>query len=238
MAIQLDSLRLVRAPFIFDNGPIYHEFEAENLVKEPWNAYSSLFFFLPIMYWIWRLRGEYKDHRFLVAILPLLFLNGLGSTLFHAFRAHNIFLYLDFMPAFIMNMAVSSFFWTKVLGKWYWGVLMIMAFYFSAFMVIKLIPDNRNWAPNIGYAFVGLSYAIPLFILLVKTKFHKWQLIAATMLCLVLALLFRILDYPTPNPLPNLFPQGTHFLWHIVSSLAVFFLGGYVYNLNKKVEAK
>lgn len=234
----LDSLYKLRQPFIFDNGPLYHEFCSDEFVKEPWNAYSSLVFFIPVIYWFWRLRGEYNQHKFLVFILPFLFLNGLGSTLFHAFRIHNFFLYLDFMPALVVNISVSTYLWTKVLGKWYYGLLTIIGFYVLSFTVIRFLPEYRGGAANIGYAFVGLSFAIPLFIILARTKFYKWHLIALTMLSLGLALTFRILDFPNPNPFPNVFPQGTHFLWHIVSSFAVFFLGGYIYHLDKRIKRK
>lgn len=233
MSADLDSLMTSREPFIFDTGPLYHEFHAENLIKEPWNAYSSLFFFIPVIYWLWRLKGEYKENKFLVAILPLLFLNGLGSTLFHAFRSNQLFLVLDFMPAMIMNIIVGTFFWGKVWGKWYWGLLSMITFFTLGFIGMSFFSSNQNLAPNIGYAIIGTAFLTPILILLFRTNFYKWHLIALTFLCLTLALFCRILDYPNPNPFPNVMPQGTHFLWHIISSFAVFFLGGYVYHINK-----
>lgn len=232
----LDSLRHIRAPFIFDDGPMYHEFEAESILKEPWNAYSSLLFFIPIIYWAWRLRGEYKNHLLLVSMLPFLFLNGLGSTLFHAFRVHNAFLILDFLPAIFLNVIVASFLWTKVWKKWYWGLLSSLSFYAMGALTISLLPQYKEGALNISYGFVGLAFFIPITYILIKTNFYKWHLILLTVFSLAGALTFRILDYPTPNPFPELLPQGTHFLWHSISSLAVFFLGGYIYHLNKVDE--
>ena len=45
---------------IQDSGPWYHEFHGEANIKEPWNAFSSLFFLVPVFYWVWRLHGEYR----------------------------------------------------------------------------------------------------------------------------------------------------------------------------------
>ena len=73
--------------FIRDSGPFYHEFHADAFIKEPWNAYSSLFFLVPVIFWVWKLRGQYRENLIITLMLPLLFLNGIGSTLYHAFRA-------------------------------------------------------------------------------------------------------------------------------------------------------
>lgn len=89
----IDSLELIhRKEQIFDRGPMYNEFVHDALIHEPWNAYSSLFFFIPVIFWLIYLRGKYRTYGIITALLPVLFLNGLGSTLFHAFRASNWFL--------------------------------------------------------------------------------------------------------------------------------------------------
>ena len=125
----LDSLEIAsRALEIADGGPIYYEFIHGATVKEPWNAWSSLFFFVPIVYWIWRLRGEYRENLIIVAILPFLFLNGLGSTLFHAFRSDPFYLLLDWLPASLMVITISTYLWTKLLRKWYFALLSVLPY--------------------------------------------------------------------------------------------------------------
>ena len=91
-----------------------------------------------------------------------------------------------------------------------------------------LSPSLGDLAVNIGYLLIGLSISIPSVIFLIRTKFYKGHLLILTFIILGMALLFRTLDYPTPNPFPELLPQGTHFLWHITSALAVFSLGFYL----------
>lgn len=232
----IDSLEIARRQAIIqDNGPIYNEFIHDSLIHEPWNAYSSLFFFIPVVFWIFYLRGQYRDHKIIVAILPLLFLNGLGSTLFHAFRASNFFLLLDWMPASIMSLILSTFFWTKIVKKWYLGLLCVLGFYFLAGFTITnfLSRENLGLAPNIGYFFVGCSFFIPILVNLYRNSMKYWYHIALSFLFLVLSLVCRTLDYPTPNPFGEHLPQGTHFLWHVFSSFAVFSMGFYIYLTNR-----
>ncbi len=233
----IDSLELIRrAQIIQDSGPIYNEFNADAVVLEPWNAYSSLIFFVPVIFWIFRLRGEYSQHGIILALLPFLFLNGLGSTLFHAFRAHNAWLFLDFMPASFMSIILSTYFWTKLVNKWYWGLLVVIGFYVVAIFSINgltQIEGMEEMAPNIGYFFVGCSIFFPILVYLKRLRWKYTYLVLLSILFLGLALLCRTLDYPTPNPFPEALPQGTHFLWHVFSSFAVFTMGYFVYNTKK-----
>ncbi len=234
LAILLNQIN----PLIKDFGPIYHEFIADALIKEPWNAYSSLFFLVPVIFWIIKLRGHYKEYWMISVILPFLFLNGVGSTLYHAFRAYNIFLILDFAPAIIVCLITGTYLWTKVLSKWYWGLTILLSAYLLATVIMftfrKLFGEA---AGNIGYVTIGAAFLLPAIIILLRSHFYKWQLVLTSIFLLSAAIIFRSLDYPTPNPFRETLPQGTHFLWHIFSALAVFSLGYYFYFI-KSVSIK
>lgn len=232
----IDSLEIAkRLNQIQDNGPIYNEFIHDTLIHEPWNAYSSLFFFIPIIFWIWKLKGQYRNHKIIVVLLPLLFLNGLGSTLFHAFRISPWFLLLDWLPASLMSLTLATYFWSKLTKNRVLGFACVLAFYGIAILFfISIDPDSTigKFGPNIGYFFVGCSLFVPMIIDLYKNQFRYWGLITLTICFLILALICRTLDYPSPNPFPENLPQGTHFLWHIFSSFAVFSLGFCIYRSN------
>nr|NQU90213.1 hypothetical protein [Bacteroidota bacterium] len=223
------SAAMATRAMIQDSGPLYHEFHAESWIKEPWNAVSSLFFLVPVIFWLWKLKGQYRTYPMITLLLPLLFMNGVGSTLYHAFRASQLALLLDWMPAFIMNLILAWYMWKRVLNRPVASVLVVLGFYALAILsIFSLAPLLRDMAANIGYLFIGLSLLLPSAIFLVRTKFYKWHLLVITFVFLGIALVFRSLDYPTPNPIPELLPQGTHFLWHVTSALAVFSLGYYL----------
>ncbi len=229
----LDSLEIaVRTEQIHDSGPFYNEFVAHELIKEPWNAISSLLFFVPIIFWLIKLRGEYKTHLIIVALLPLLFLNGMGSTLYHAFRSSQFFFFLDVLPAAIMSFSLAWYFWNKVFHQILKSLITVLLFYAVGWgmrLIIQEVESIGDWGPNVSYLFVGAAFLVPLLIDLKKRKYFQWKLIVSTILLLVHSLAFRALDYPTVNYFEDWLPQGTHFLWHIFSVATVFTLGYYLY---------
>jgi len=235
----IDSLELVhRKQQIFDHGPMYNEFVHDTLIHEPWNAYSSLCFFIPVIFWLIYLRGKYRTYGIITALLPLLFFNGLGSTLFHAFRASNWFLLLDWLPAALMTLILSIYFWYRVTQKLWKAISVVGGFYALAFTMVKILSQQTGLSgPSIGYFFTGAAFLVPVIIDLKRNQWKHAGLYVVSLFFLVLALLFRILDYPTPNPFPWL-PQGTHFLWHVTSSLAVFTLGFYIYKTTNETRHK
>ena len=235
----IDSLELVhRKQQIFDHGPMYNEFVHDTLIHEPWNAYSSLCFFIPVIFWLVYLRGKYRTYGIITALLPVLFLNGLGSTLFHAFRASNWFLLLDWLPAALMTLILSIYFWYRVTQKLWKAIGVVGVFYILAFTMVKILSQQTGLSgPSIGYFFTGAAFLVPVIIDLKRNQWKHAGLYVVSLFCLVLALLFRILDYPSPNPFAWL-PQGTHFLWHVSSSLAVFSLGFYIYKTTNENRFK
>jgi hypothetical protein len=235
----IDSLELVhRKQQIFDHGPMYNEFVHDALIHEPWNAYSSLCFFIPVIFWLIYLRGKYRTYGIITALLPLLFLNGLGSTLFHAFRASNWFLLLDWLPAALMTLILSIYFWHRITHKVWKAIGVVLGFYVLAFTMVKVLSLQTGLSgPSIGYFFTGAAFLVPVIIDLKRNQWKHVGLYLLSLLFLMLALLFRIMDYPTPNPFTWL-PQGTHFLWHGTSSLAVFTLGFYIYKTTYKEVIK
>ena len=235
----IDSLELIqRKQQIFDNGPMYKEFVHDAVIHEPWNAYSSLCFFIPVIFWLIYLRGKYRTYGIITALLPLLFLNGLGSTLFHAFRASNWFLLLDWLPAALMTLILSIYFWYRVTQKLWKAIGVVGVFYILAFTMVKILSQQTGLSgPSIGYFFTGAAFLVPVIIDLKRNQWKHAGLYVVSLFCLVLALLFRILDYPSPNPFAWL-PQGTHFLWHVSSSLAVFSLGFYIYKTTNENRFK
>jgi hypothetical protein len=235
----IDSLELIhRKEQIFDRGPMYNEFVHDAVIHEPWNAYSSLFFFIPVIFWLVYLRGKYRTYGIITALLPLLFLNGLGSTLFHAFRASNWFLFLDWLPAALMTLILSIYFWHRITHTIWKAIGVVLGFYVLAFTMVKVLSQYTGLSgPSIGYFFTGAAFLVPVIIDLKRNQWKHAGLYVVSLFFLVLALLFRILDYPTPNPFPWL-PQGTHFLWHVTSSLAVFTLGFYIYKTTDEEAIK
>ncbi len=219
---------------ITDGGPWYAETHiTDSLIVEPWNAISSLAIAAPAIYFLWKIRKNPKQYGFLLAAIPFLFLNGLGSTLFHGLRTSRIFLLMDFMPALILTLMITVYFWSRVLPKWWMSFAVITPVFLLRFGVIDLIPGQGGM--NTSYMISGIAFLLPVFLILKKYQFKKTINIVIGAICFVLAIYFRQVD----KEFTDLLPFGTHFLWHIFSGIGAFLLADYLYFIrNRELEAK
>lgn len=205
-----------------DGGPRYAEYNPEYIIVEPWNALSSVFMMVPAILFFLRFRNELKQHRFLAFSIAMIFLGGLGSTLFHAFRMSTVFLMLDIIPSAILTIALAVYFWLKVLPRW-WHVLLIFVPVFAIrFLLFRNLPQHIGI--NLSYAFSGLLVMVPLILFMYRTDFKNWKTVAFLLLSFSLALLFRQLDAHVYTSIP----QGTHFLWHLFSAVGSWLVLSYL----------
>lgn len=219
---------------ITDGGPWYAETHVtDNLIVEPWNAISSLAIAAPAVYFLWKIRKKPSQYGFLLAAIPFLFLNGIGSTLFHGLRSSRFFLFMDFMPALILTLMITVYFWSRVLPKWWMSFAVITPIFLLRFGVIDLIPGQGGI--NTSYMISGAAFLVPVFLILRKYQFEKTLNIVIGAICFVLAIYFRQVD----KDFVDIFPFGTHFLWHIFSGIGAYLLADYLYFIrNKELEAK
>ncbi len=219
---------------ITDGGPWYAETHiTDNLIVEPWNAFSSLAIAAPAVYFLWKIRKNPQQYGFLLAAIPFLFLNGLGSTLFHGLRTSRVFLLMDFMPALILTLMITVYFWAKVLPKWWMSFVVITPIFLMRFGVIDLIPGQGGI--NTSYMISGVAFLLPVFLILRKYQFRKSLDIIVGATCFVLAIYFRQVD----KEFTDIVPFGTHFLWHIFSGIGAFLLADYLYFIrNEELKAK
>ncbi|WP_017733538.1 hypothetical protein [Nafulsella turpanensis] len=212
-----------------DGGTIYREtIPGGDYLAEPWNAISSLSILLPAVYWAWKLRGRYREYPFITFCIPLLFLGGLGSTLFHALRNSRLLLLLDVTPTAILMLSLAIYFWVKILPKWWWVIPIVAASLLWRFWARYYLP--LDLAINITYAVTGSLIFIPTIILLYRTRMAHSSFIIVSAVFFITSLIFRKLDSWEQDVLP----MGTHFLWHIFSGVGAFFLAEYLYKVHLK----
>lgn len=210
-----------------DGGPVYSEFHPEWIIVEPWNAISSLVILLPAVYWAVKLNRELKNYLFLGYCIPLLFLGGLGSTLFHAFRASPFFLWMDVLPTALLTISLAVYFWVKVLPRW-----RHLFFIFIPAMLLRwgiYYFVSPHTAVNVSYAITGALLFVPIILLLNKIKYRYAGMISGSIVFFVLALLCREIDAWKENILP----MGTHFLWHILTGIGGFLLAEFLYRFHR-----
>ena len=209
---------------ITDGGPWYAETHVTDaLIVEPWNAISSLAIAAPAFYFLWKIRKNPRQYGFLLAAIPFLMLNGIGSTLFHGFRTSRWLLYLDFVPAIVLTILVTIYFWSKVLPKKWMSFGIIVPVFFLRFAAMDIFEGQAGM--NASYTVSGIAFLAPIFLILRKYKWRKSFNIAIGAFCFILAIYFRQADHEYTH----IVPIGTHFLWHIFTGIGAFLLADYLY---------
>jgi hemolysin III len=210
-----------------DGGPVYMETDTNRFIVEPWNAVSSLLMLIPAIYWLWKIRRRIDHYRFLLFAIAMVAMGGLGSALFHGFRASLFFLLLDVIPSALLTLSLSIYLWLKVLKRW-WHIFFILIPAFGIRLIFwNNIPDHM--AINLSYFITGTIIALPLLIILIKDRFRLWSTVLIAVGSFMMALLFRQLDTVEFS----LFPMGTHFLWHVFSAVGAYFILRYIYYLRE-----
>jgi hemolysin III len=219
-----------------DGGPVYAETNLRFLIVEPWNSISSLTFLIPAIWLMSKIEWKIKEYPFLSFCAFLLSLGGFGSAIFHGFRVSPLFIFLDVFPIIILNIAISIFFWYKVLQSIIkiLGIVLIMII---SRLTIQWLQISNHDKINFGYFISGIFIFVPIAILLIKTKGYQGLWIFLGFFSLLIALFFRKIDALDPP----LFSIGTHWLWHIFCSSGAFFIAKYtlyIYqsSLNGKLE--
>ncbi len=211
-----------------DGGGSYAETNMDNFIVEPWNAFSSIAIALPAIYWAIKTWPHYRKYAFLWISIPFLFLNGVGSLLFHAFRSSDFLLLMDVLPAALLTIGISIYFWYKVINN----VVIVGVIIVSA-LILRFVGFNYltlSASTNVSYLVAGIVLFLPTIIYLRRTNyFCSFQLIAS-IVCLIIALVFRLIDKEGLIPLK----MGTHFLWHIFSGIGGFFLAHYLYAIRTR----
>ena len=206
-----------------DGGPIYAETGGEGFLVEPWNSLTSLLMLIPVIIWLLRIWKDMGSYKFMMYAIPLMALGGIGSALFHGFRASVVFLIMDIAPSALLTISLAIYFWHKLLKKWYWVLLLFIPMFLIRFLVFNILPEHM--AINTSYFITGATILLPIPVLLYRMQFKGVWSILLTLLCFGLALMFREADIRATAYISI----GTHFLWHVFSAIGGFFMLKYLY---------
>lgn len=211
-----------------DGGTIYTETNLSQLFPEPFNTITSAFFLAIAFYWLFKLRGNFNQHKFLTGALVLLFIGGIGGTTYHGLRRWSVFILMDWMPIMLLCLSAGVYFLAK-LTRWYFAVLIVAVYAFFQIYVRQLFShgDFQSFI-NINYAFMAALVLFPVFGYLVKTDWRNGKWVGFALIAFIFALTFRIADKW------EILTIGTHFLWHTFGAMASFCMLNYIYLVNLK----
>jgi hypothetical protein len=203
------------------NDPIdlYCERLDTGLWAEPINAVSNLAFFAAAIgaYMLWKREG--RGDRFILLLIGLAVLVGIGSTLFHTF-ATRWGLFADAIPIGIFVVAFLVYTLRRFLDQ----SVAITFIWIAVFLAVsallpRLLPPG--FLNNSGFYFPVFGALLILGAVL-WARGGNLQWIGGAYLCaaalFALSLSFRIVDQAVCAQ----FPLGTHFMWHSLNGLLIY----------------
>jgi len=193
----------------------YCERVGNNFYSEPANALSNIaFFFFAFLTYSLLKKHKIKSSSYWF-LFSLIILIGTGSTLWHSFR--NPFTgALDAVPIYIFLLSFLYLLIRKLTSKKYTPLILVSAFLLSQVVASFAFPDFLNG--SIRY-FVSAATFLTSFYWLYKKQGFINKSLLTSLIVFSVAILFRSID----NSVCSQFQLGTHFLWHIFTSMAAYF---------------
>lgn len=199
----------------------YCERTDASLWAEPLNAITNLSFIIAgiLMLRLYRNWRQQQERSIAMELLvSLVFAVGIGSTLFHTFATRWALL-ADIIPILIFMYAYQAVFLRQVFGLAGWPI----ALYLVAFFILS---QSMGWVFG-EEALNGSIFYLPVLVALLgfSIRMQHNQTAGARDIGLaagwfVVSLTFRTLD----REICELFPLGTHFLWHLVNGVVLYLL--------------
>ncbi|TAF76540.1 MAG: hypothetical protein EAZ52_04140 [Alphaproteobacteria bacterium] len=198
--------------------------ERESLAwfAEPLNVISSLLFFVvAIMVFRYMRRFQEDLHGYKIydlhAMNALIFMIGIGSTLYHVHPTPTTEL-IDMIPivSFIVVFFLSAM-RRIVKCSMFETMICFLAFGGGTHILVDQFPQAMN--DSIGYFSSMASLVAIAFYLNIKRRRTAQAFLVAALIG-VISLFFRSVD----TALCDMFPMGTHFLWHSCNALLIYIL--------------
>lgn len=210
-----------------DGGMLYAETNMHNTFPEPLNTITSCFFLAIAIYWTIKLRGKGRQHTFLSFALVLLYIGGIGGTIYHGLRQWSFFIMMDWMPIMLLCVSAGVYFLARV-TRWYYSVLLVGLYVSFQFFVREEMMQRGDIQLfiNINYAVLAGIVLLPVLAFLIVTRFKNGIWVGMALLAFIVALFFRIADRW------EWLEDGTHFLWHTFGAIAAFSMFRYIYLMN------
>lgn len=210
-----------------DGGSLYTETNMSQLFPEPLNAITSCFFLGIAVYWTLKLKGNFKTHSFLGWAIALLYIGGIGGTLYHGLRQWSFFILMDWLPIMLLCLSAGVYFLSKLI-KWNYAMLLVLLYIGFQFFFRSTMKINPHLFINVNYGLMALFVLLPVAGYLNRTNWAHGRWVGLALITFIIALTFRVADKWL------LFDFGTHFLWHIFGAIASFCMFNYIYLVNDR----
>ncbi len=178
--------------------------------SEPINALTNLSF---IIAGIWGLSKKPKSFPLYLSWLSLTI--GIGSFLFHTF-ATKLTQLADLIPIFLFTLVFVFYTFLNILDFAKKIAVVLSGIFVLVMVFIEILVPKSILGGSLLYA-PALVTLVAVAVLTSSRNKQLSKLYASVGIVFVISLVFRTLDLQ----ICDVFPLGTHFLWHLLNGLAV-----------------
>ena len=235
--VEADFGMLANAQML-DRGPRYTETPPDPyapdapFIAEPWNMVTASFFVFIALAWLVRLRGRYRPFPFLMTCLPILFVGGVGGTLYHGLRTRQLYFFLDVIPIQVLALAGAVYLAVRLWrgsGWLYLGGAILLNLGVGALLMVLVRPQNRQLAINLNYVTIAVAVVLPMVFVLFRLRFRHVGLVAGALISFGIAWVFRLID----QYMGVYLPMGSHWLWHTFGAISTALLIEFFYRVER-----
>lgn len=213
-----------------DWGPLYIETDYTRFPVEPWNTGSNIIFLALCIYCIYRTHLNYKRYPFVVFCLPFLITGTTGGILYHMTRSHPVWLFMDFLPIFLLCLFASVYLWSTILKEltpikpvWLGGICIALT--------LLWLSSLMRGPATLRYMTLGANVSLPFLVYILMVDRERWYLVLSGIIAFVIAAFFRWFDQ---HGAIEYLPMGSHFLWHVFGGISTWLLFCYFLRLEEK----
>ena len=209
--------------------PVYCEQAQINNFFEPWNTITNLaFIFSGILLFIQFRKRNQLDFKG-IYFSSLLIIIGIGSFIWHLYR-NNLTLTADSIPIALFVLSYLFFYLKFITKKPRHLILLFLGFFIYTPILTMLLNSKSIYILENGGAgyFSAISY---FFVLQIYNIFHRKAIIKSSIIIGIVFLIslgFRQIDMTVCEHISF----GTHFIWHILNALSLYFFVKLLYPKN------
>jgi len=208
-----------------DSGPIYKETVMGRFPVEPFNTASNLIFLAVIVYFVYKVWNSNHRHYFLKFMMPIFFIGFVGGTIYHATRSAEVWLLMDWVPIVVLCGACAMYFTFKATRGWTARIVLLVVI-LALNIVPRWISFPVGYRTSIGYIGTAIAVLLPIVVYAYRTNWHRTRFLGFAVASFVLAVSCRTLDKKFDM---EWMWMGTHWLWHLLGGIAVFWIIRYIY---------
>ena len=201
---------------IFGGFPEYCENVTGFWLAQPLNAITNLAYTVGGFYLYAYVKKNNLNRTLGIVLSGLMIILGIGSTAWHSHKSVLTML-SDEIPIYLFIVLVIYYLVQSLVKKSKITTLAMASIAVLYYLIFTYLPGAENFDGSFKYAFVLVLFLILNFLVVKKLGTEYNFFIPLGIFAAGIAL--RVADLP----ICQAFPVGTHFLWHILVAIAMYF---------------